>query len=109
MTTRRLMALATAFVLGWALVGLSQGQGNPKDSDLDDLLKKVEEAAKPKDKPSEPARPGAVAPKDKDLDSFLEKLGEEKDKPSADGKPPDSPPGGGASDDMKPNPGGGKG
>ncbi len=109
MTTRRLMALSTAFVFGWALVGLAQGPGKVKDGDLDDLLKKVEDAAKPKSNPSEPAKPGAVAPKDKDLDSFLEKLGEEKDKPSADGKPPETPPGGGASDDMKPNPRGGKG
>ncbi len=109
MTTRRLMALSTALVFGWAIVGLAQGPGKPKDGDLDDLLKKVEEAAKPKEKPSEPAKSGTVAPKDKDLDSFLEKLGEEKDKPSADGKPPESPPGGGASDEMKPNPRGGPG
>jgi hypothetical protein len=110
MTTRRITSLATALVFGWAIVGLAQGTGKPKDGDLDDLLKKVEDAAKPKPSPSEPAKPGAVAPKDKDLDSFLEKIGEEKDKPGADGKPPESPPGGGgASDDMKPNPRGGKG
>ena len=105
---RRLAALSTALVLGWAFVGLAQGPAKPKDGDLDDLLKKVEEAAKPKAKPSEPAKPGAVAPKDKDLDDFLDKLGEEKDKPKADGKPSEPPPGG-AADDMKSDPKGGKG
>lgn len=114
MTTRRtggLAALSTALVLGWAFVGLAQGPGKPKDGDLDDLLKKVEEASKPKDKAdaAKPARPGGVAPKDKDLDDFLEKIGEDKDKPNADGKPPEPPPGGGAADDMKSDPKAGKG
>ena len=85
MTTRiRLAALATSVVLGWALAGPAQGPGK-KDGDLDDLLKKVEDASKPK--PADPAKsdkPGGVAPKDKDLDDFLDKLGEEKDKPAPD-------------------------
>jgi hypothetical protein len=106
--TRRLAALSTALVFGWALAGLSQSPGK-KDGDLDDLLKKVDEASKPKDAAAKPARPGTVAPKDKDLDDFLEKLGEDKDKPSADGKPPEPPPGGGAADDMKSDPKAGKG
>lgn len=112
MTTPRphtLAALSTALVLGWALAGLAQAPSKPKDGDLDDLLKKVEEASKPKQNPSEPTRPGQVAPKDKDLDDFLEKIGEDKDKPKADGKPPEPPPGGGAADDMKDQPKGGRG
>jgi hypothetical protein len=108
MTTRRLPAIATALVLGWALAGLAQGTAKPKDGDLDDLLKKIDDASKPKaTSPSEPSKPGGVAPKDKDLDDFLDKIGEEKDKPSADGKPPESA--GSASDDMKPDQKGGKG
>lgn len=105
---RRLAALSMALLLGWALVGQAQDPAKPKDGDLDDLLKKVEQASKPKQDPSKPAKPGAVAPKDKDLDDFLEKLGEEKDKPKADGKPPEPPPGG-AADDKKSDPQGGKG
>jgi hypothetical protein len=112
MSMPRSLRLATALLLGWAVVGLAQGPAKPKDDDLDDLLKKVEQAAKPKDTAKDkdaakPAKPGAVAPKDKDLDDFLEKLGEEKDKPKADGKPPEPPPG--ASDEMKPDQKGGKG
>lgn len=106
---RRLAALSTALVLGWALAGLAQAPGKPKDDDLDDLLKKVEQPAKPEDKDdaAKPAKPGGVAPKDKDLDDFLEKLGEDKDKPNADGKPPEPPPGA-AGDDKKPESSGGK-
>ena len=106
---RRLAALSTALIFGWALAGLAQAPAKPKDGDLDDLLKKVEEASKPKQNPSEPAKPGQVAPQDKDLDDFLEKIGEDRDKPKADGKPPEAPPGGGAADDMKDQPKGGKG
>ncbi len=106
---RRLAALSTALVFGWGLVGLAQGPAKSKDDDLDDLLKKVEQAAKPKEDPAKPAKPGQVAPKDKDLDDFLEKIGQDKDKPNADGKPPEPPPGGGAADDMKSDPKGGKG
>ena len=99
--------LAIAVALGWATIGAAQVPSGPKDSTLDDLLKKVDESAKPKADPAvaKPAKPGDVAPADKDLDGLLEKLGQTKDAPSADGKKPEPPPSG--EGDAPPDPGAG--
>jgi len=108
-------ALAAALILGWAALGLAQAPAKPKDEAIDDLLKKVEEAGKPRDTPATvkpdagpkadskakdggkarpAAKPGAVDAKDKDLDDLLGKLGASKDAPAADDKGGPPPPGG---------------
>jgi hypothetical protein len=104
---RRLGATSTALLLGWAVLGLAQTPAKPKDADLADLLKKVDEAAKPKDVPKTgKPKAGDLAPKDKDLDDLLGSM-KSKDAPATDGKPPEPPPG--SAGQKPPTPEGGKG
>lgn len=98
-------ALAAAFTLGWAGLGLAQDK--PKDDELDRLLEKLEghkpapdaeaapkpkkdedkkDAAKDKAKEKDKPKPKPAAePKDKALDSILEQLGETKEAPKTTG------------------------
>ncbi len=104
----RALVSGLVFALLVALVGTAPVVGDepaPKDDALDQLLQKLDESAKDKEKakdhPAEPApgepkseakaaptgdpqkTSGEVAPKDQALDSLLEKLGETKDRPEA--------------------------
>jgi hypothetical protein len=102
----RLLLASTALVLAWSLLGQAQSPAK-KDADLADLLKKVDEAAKPKDTPKTgKPKAGGLAPKDKDLDDLLGSM-KPKDEPTTDGKPPEPPPG--AEGQKPPKPQDGKG
>ncbi|MDR3634403.1 MAG: hypothetical protein P4L84_11410 [Isosphaeraceae bacterium] len=80
---------ATAILLSAAARG--QGPAGGKDNDLDQFLKKLDDADKPQ-KAGQPekgdAKKGDVSDKDKDLDQFLEKLGQTKETPSPEEKRP---------------------
>jgi hypothetical protein len=104
-TLTRSLAVAALLALPLMAVSSSFGQDAPKDEALDNLLKKLEDKAKPeapaaepkadkdekptaekpKPAPNEGEKPsGEVAGKDKDIDSLLEKLGATEDKASPD-------------------------